>query len=848
MNAEPASPGSSGRTLEQALSRLAREPHLLVACDYDGTLAPIVDVPSDARPRRESVAALRALAALPDTSVAVISGRSLHDLAALSRLPEEIHLVGSHGTEFDVGFARALPAEALALRDRVTDDLHAIAALRPGVLVEHKPAGVALHYRQASDEDGSAALAAVRDGPAQLPGVHAREGKLVIELSVVQADKGYALDALRHQVGATAAVFVGDDVTDEDAFSRLTGPDLGIKVGLGPTFAELRVEDPEDVARLLARLVETRRDWLAGANAVPIERHALLADGKTVALVTPDARVTWLCHPRPDSAPVFAELVGGHSGGSLAVRPAHGGLPTAQRYVEGTLTLETRWAGLAVHDYLDRGEPYGRVRLVRVIEGSSEAIIEFTPRPDFGRQQIALRADPNGVAVVGAADPVVLYAPGLAWEIEEEGGQPMARAHVNVSGPYVIELRCGTWSLAPHPLPEPERRERTETTWRNWAGALRLPALARQEVARSALTLRALCHEQTGAILAAATTSLPEEIGGVRNWDYRYCWLRDATLTALALVELGSSAEATALLSYVEQLAKVEQGADRLRPLYSVLGGDAGTEAVIDAVPGYAGSRPVRVGNAAAQQVQLDVFGPIVELAYAVAVAGGRLSERHHLLVEQMVDAVARRWQEPDHGIWEVRRQPRHHVHSRAMCWLAVDRAIRIARLTERPANDAWATLADRIASDVLEHGWKDEVRSFTAAYDGVDLDAAALQIGLCGLLPADDERFAATVEAVELRLREGPTVYRYRSDDGLPGSEGGFHLCALWLAEAYALVGRQSDAQALFDQVLELAGPSGLLSEQYDPRAERALGNHPQAYSHLALIRTALVLDRLPG
>ena len=345
MNAEPASPGSSGRTLEQALSRLAREPHLLVACDYDGTLAPIVDVPSDARPRRESVAALRALAALPDTSVAVISGRSLHDLAALSRLPEEIHLVGSHGTEFDVGFARALPAEALALRDRVTDDLHAIAALRPGVLVEHKPAGVALHYRQASDEDGSAALAAVRDGPAQLPGVHAREGKLVIELSVVQADKGYALDALRHQVGATAAVFVGDDVTDEDAFSRLTGPDLGIKVGLGPTFAELRVEDPEDVARLLARLVETRRDWLAGANAVPIERHALLADGKTVALVTPDARVTWLCHPRPDSAPVFAELVGGHSGGSLAVRPAHGGLPTAQRYVEGTLTLETRWAG-----------------------------------------------------------------------------------------------------------------------------------------------------------------------------------------------------------------------------------------------------------------------------------------------------------------------------------------------------------------------------------------------------------------------------------------------------------------------------------------------------------------------
>ena len=780
--------------------------------------------------------------------MAVISGRSLHDLAALSRLPEEIHLVGSHGTEFDVGFARALAPEALALRDRLTDELHAIAALRPGVTVELKPAGAALHYRQASEEDGLAARDAVRAGPARLPGVHPREGKLVIELAVVEADKGYALDALRHQVGATAAVFVGDDVTDEDAFSRLTGPDLGIKVGAGVTFAELRVDGPDDVARLLARLVESRSEWLAGANAVPIERHAMLADGNTVALVTPDARITWLCHPRPDSAPLFAELVGGRAAGSLAVRPAHDGAPTAQRYIPGTLTLETRWAGLIVNDYLDRGDPYGRVRLVRVLEGSAEAIVEFTPRPDFGRTPVALRVDPDGVQVLGAADPVALYAPGLTWEVEDDGIQQMARARIPGGGPYVLELRCGSDSLAPHPTPEPERRERTESTWRSWLDGLRLPALGRAQVARSALTLRGLCHEQSGAILAAATTSLPEEIGGVRNWDYRYCWLRDAAVTAMALVELGSIAEADALLGYIERLAAAEHGAERLRPLYSVLGGDAGTEAVIDAVPGYAGSRPVRVGNAAAQQVQLDVFGPIVELAYTVAVAGGRLSEAHHTLVEQIVDAVARRWHEPDHGIWEVRRPPRHHVHSRVMCWLAVDRALRLARLSGRPEPASWSALADRIAADVLEHGWKPEVRSFTAAYDGLDLDAAALQIGLSGLLPADDERFAATVEAVELRLREGPTVYRYRSDDGLPGSEGGFHLCALWLAHAYALVGRQSDAQALFEQVLELAGPTGLLSEQYDPRAERALGNHPQAYSHLGLIHVALVLDRLPG
>ena len=832
------------KALEQKLSRLAREPHLLVACDYDGTLAPIVDVPGEARPRRESVAALRALAALTDTSVAVISGRSLHDLAALSRLPEEIHLVGSHGTEFDVGFARALSPEALALRDRVTEELHAIAALRTGVIVEHKPAGVALHYRQASEEDSAAALAAVREGPALLPGVHAREGKQVIELAVVEADKGYALDAIRHQVGATAALFVGDDVTDEDAFSRLTGPDLGIKVGLGPTFAAERVEGPDDVARLLARLVESRREWLAGANSVPIERHAILADGKTVALVTPDARITWLCHPRPDSAPLFAELVGGRSGGSLAVRPAHEGAPTAQRYLDGTLTLETRWAGLTVRDYLDRGDPYGRVRLVRVLEGSAEAIIEFIPRPDFGRTPVGLRVDPDGVVVLGAADPVALYAPGLTWEIEDDGVQSTARAHILGDRPYVIELRCGSDSLAPHPTPEPERRERTEHTWRSWLEGLRLPALARPEVARSALTLRALCHEQTGAILAAATTSLPEEIGGVRNWDYRYCWLRDAAITAMSLVELGSTGEAYALLGYIERLADTEQGAERLRPLYSVMGGYAGTEAVIDAVPGYAGSRPVRVGNAAALQVQLDVFGPIVELVYELAVAGGKLAESHHLLVEQIVDAVARRWDEPDHGIWEVRRPPRHHVHSRVDV-LARGRPRAATRPPHRAARARRAGRCSPTASRPTSWSAVGSPRcaAFTAAYDGVDLDAAALQIGLCGLLPADDERFAATVEAIELRLREGPTVYRYRSDDGLPGSEGGFHLCALWLAHAYALVGRQSDAQALFDQVVELAGPHrpalrairpagrararqpspGVLAPRADPRGTRA-------------------------
>ena len=488
-----------------------------------------------------------------------------------------------------------------------------------------------------------------------------------------------------------------------------------------------------------------------------------------------------------------------------------------------------------MRDYLDRGESFGRVRLVRVLEGASEAIVEFTPRPDFGRAPIGLRVDPDGIVVLGAADPVALYAPGLEWEVEDDGVQAMARARITSATPYVLELRCGSDSLAPHPTPEPERRERTEQTWRRLArGSAPAGARAPPRHAQRADPARALPraergdpgrrdHEPARRRSAACATGTTATAGCATQPSRRWrssSWDRRARPTRCSATSSDSQ--------------QAEHGAERLRPLYSVLGGDAGTEGVIDAVPGYAGSRPVRVGNAAAQQVQLDVFGPIVELAYAVAVADGNLSESNHLLVEQIVDAVARRWDEPDHGIWEVRRPPRHHVHSRVMCWLAVDRAQRLARLTGRPGPASWSALADRIAADVLEHGWKPEVRSFTAAYDGVDLDAAALQIGLCGLLPADDERFAATVEAVELRLREGPTVYRYRSDDGLPGSEGGFHLCALWLVHAYALVGRQSDAQALFEQVLELAGPTGLLSEQYDPRAERALGNHPQAYSHL--------------
>jgi trehalose 6-phosphate phosphatase len=344
--------------------------------------------------------------------------------------------------------------------------------------------------------------------------------------------------------------------------------------------------------------------------------------------------------------------------------------------------------------------------------------------------------------------------------------------------------------------------------------------------------------------MAAATTSLPEEIGGIRNWDYRYCWLRDGALTAKALVSLGSTSEAEAFLNWVHGVLATVPGPERLHPLYTLAGTGLGPEAVIDTLPGYAGSRPVRVGNLANQQVQLDVFGPVVDLVAALSLARGKLTDDDWRMTNAMAEAVTRRWEEPDHGIWEERHRPRHHIYSKVMCWLTIDRAITLAETYGREPNPEWHALRDKISQDIQTKGWNEEVQSFTTAYDGTDLDAASLFVGLSGLIDASDERFAATVTAIEAELRSGSTVYRYHRDDGLPGNEGGFHLCAAWMIEAYLLCGRRTEAEDLFAQMVDCAGPTGLLPEEYDPIAERSLGNHPQAYSHLGLIRCAQLLS----
>lgn len=836
--------------LTRSLESLALVPVLLVASDYDGTIAPIVSDPGQAVPYREARVALRRLAELPQTHVAIISGRALSDLARLSGMPDHIHLVGSHGTEFDPGFADTLSTEAKQLHARVLKALERIRDDHPGCYVEEKPATVAFHYRNAADDVAAAAQEAVMRGPGAIEGVYVHRGKKVIELGVVATDKGAALEVLRHRIGASAVIFIGDDRTDEDAFETLSGPDVGIKVGEGETRAAFRIEGPEGVARILASLCERRAQWLEGAHAVPIERHSMLSDQRTVALVTPNGVINWVCLPRIDSPAIFADLLGGSTAGSFSIGDASGREPVGQEYVGDSLVLRTSWPDFAVTDFLDCSDYRPRLRagrsdLVRIVEGQGRIRVTFRPRFDFGRVPTQLIAREGGLVIEGSQDPAVLRSPGVTWTIDEERDHHVAHAEFEIleGRPQVFELNYGTGNLHNNHNGALERLRATEEFWTVWTRKLSLPHVQRELVMRSAVVLKGLIYGPTGAISAAGTTSLPEHIGGVRNWDYRYCWLRDGALAAAALVKLGSTSEAIRFLDWVLGVVDVTSSPECLRPLYTVSGGEVASDAELGSLSGYRGSRPVRIGNSAAHQVQLDVFGPIVDLVALLFDRDAPLSSEHWRLVEAMVRAVEVRWRDPDHGIWEIRRPRRHHVHSKAMCWLTVDRGLRIAKRFLNRDRSEWAELRDAIAAECLEHGYKTNVGAFTAAYDGEDLDAAVLQLGLGGLVGVDDERFKSTVSAIERSLRHGPTVHRYLSDDGLPGTEGGFHLCTSWLIDAYLLLGRTDDAWSLFNELVSLAGPTGMMPEQYCAERGLGLGNVPQAYSHLGVIENAINL-----
>ncbi len=593
---------------------------------------------------------------------------------------------------------------------------------------------------------------------------------------------------------------------------------------------------------------------------VPIENHSMLSDQRSVALVTPHAHINWLCVPRIDSPAIFAALLDGPEAGHFSIAPLtttplDGGTDTEpdQTYLDSTVILQTSWPTLSVTDYLDcsDGRPQqadATTDLIRHIEGTGRVWVEFAPRVDFGRVPTRIDFRDGGLEVVGAGDPTVLRSIGVDWTIEDHGVHQNAVAEIDLArGPVTLHLCCGAErNTTTPPRTEPERRELTARFWSDWAQRLQLPEVEPKMVRRSALTLKALTHGPTGAISAAATTSLPEFIGGVRNWDYRYCWIRDAAMSADALLRLGSATEAENFLDWLWRLID-DHGVDvgGLSPLYTVDGRSLPPEQTVEELAGYADSRPVRVGNAASHQLQLDVFGPVVELIHNLATARSVISGKHWLLVEALVEVVEQRWTEPDQGIWEIRSAPRHHTHSKVMCWLTVDRAVRISAEFYSRGRPDWAALRNRIRDDIMANAWKEEAGTFTTAYDGTDLDASVLAIGLCGLVEPDDPRLAATVAAVEESLRQGQAVYRYTHDDGLPGAEGGFNLTTSWLIDAKILTGDLDDARSLFESYLTLAGPTGLIPEEVDPETEAGLGNHPQAYSHLGLINNARNLGR---
>ncbi len=830
------------------LSTLARTPHLLVCCDYDGTLAPLVDDPAKARPLHEAITALRQISLLPATTVAVVSGRSLRDLAALSRLPPEIHLVGSHGSEVDADFR--IDAQQLRLLEQVWAAVDEIAGTVPASHIETKPGSLAVHVRRCKEQDREPLLRRIAMGPGQFPGVHIRYGKDVVELSVTDTQKSDAVAALRHRTGASAVIFIGDDVTDESVFESLTGPDIGIKVGEGPTSASWRVAAPSDVAQVLAELHSLRESWLLGGHAIPIEDYTLLSSTSNVALMSPRGSIDWFCAPEPDSPAIFSALLGDASSGYFSIVPAGEKRLLAQSYQRNSMSVRTRWAGLTVADFMPIGQGYDHKHpaIVRRITGTVPARVVFAPRPHFGTIATTVEVQPDGLRVTAGSESLALYAPGIAWEILEQSGHQTAAATVDPSrGPITLELRYGPYEPAIFDADASAADEdQTSMFWGSWLAALELPGVRIEAEKRAALTLRALCHQPTGAILAAATTSLPEFLGGVRNWDYRFCWVRDAALTARELVAIGSPAEAEAFLHWLKQVDASAPSLESLRPVYRLNGEGLGAEAVIESLPGYSGSRPVRVGNAAQGQLQIDVFGAVCLLIDELSLNRGSVTEDEWDLTRSMIDAVERRWREPDHGIWEIRDKPKHHTHSRMMCWLAVNSAIAIS---SRHANDntgqaqAWARLRTEIFDEIEAHNWSGEVHSYVAAVDHPEADAAVLQ-GILEGYPAPHDRIVGTVAFVEQELRQGGGVYRYTYDDGLPHGEGAMHICAAWLAGTYVRMGAADDALQLLDAMLAAAGQTGLLPEQVDPESNRGLGNHPQAYSHLGVLTVCRLLD----
>jgi len=581
-----------------------------------------------------------------------------------------------------------------------------------------------------------------------------------------------------------------------------------------------------------------------------IEDYALIGNGSTAGLVSRDGSIDWLSFPRFDSGACFAALLGTEENGYWRIAPGGSDYTVRRAYRSATLVLETEFstdAGVVtVVDCMDqKGSEHHVVRLVRGVAGEVEMTMDLAIRFEYGSVvPWVMRLEDGRLRAVGGPDQIVLQAPVL---LRGEGLKTCSNFTIHEKEEIAF---CLTWSSSfgrtPPPIDVHAAINNITHGWESWSKQYKRTGRWSEAVLRSLITLKALTHDGTGGIVAAATTSLPEDIGGERNWDYRFCWIRDSTFTLYALMEAGFTQEAKAWREWL--LRAVAGSPDQMQIMYGVAGERRLTEIEIAWLQGYENSRPVRVGNAASEQLQLDVYGEVLDSLYLARKLGISGLDRAWNVERALVQHVATIWNQPDDGIWEIRGRRKQFTHSKVMAWVAVDRAIRsIQEFSVEGPYDDWVKLRDTIHEEVCSAGFDRDLGSFVQSFGSKQLDASLLMLPLVGFLPPEDPRIKGTIAAIERSLLSDGFVSRYDTStcvDGVPGTEGAFLPCSFWLVDNYVLQNRHEEALELFQRLLDLRNDVGLLSEEYDPKAKRLLGNFPQAFSHLSLVNSAHNLD----
>ncbi|MFP4600588.1 MAG: glycoside hydrolase family 15 protein [Persicimonas sp.] len=595
----------------------------------------------------------------------------------------------------------------------------------------------------------------------------------------------------------------------------------------------------------------------------PIADYALLADCNGAALVHRAGSIDWLCVPRFDSPAVFAGLLD-ENGGHWMIRP-EADFEVSRRYVDASLVLETSFTTstgeLVVIDALAIGPnetghelgahpPHALLREVRCTRGEVDVDFEYRPRPEYGLTEPILRSDDGGILGQGGASVLLLSAP-VDLDIERSVARGRFRLAEGQCRRFALQHRSSSEDKPEHWSDEDidERLSQTIHGWNTWSEIHQsYQGPWKDQVHHSARVLQGLTYFPTGAIVAAPTTSLPEVVGGQRNWDYRYTWVRDASFTLDALWVGACPHESHKFFDFLAHaaLSHLQQGRD-MQIMYGIGGEHNLTERELEHLSGWRDSKPVRAGNGAWNQRQLDVYGELLAAVDTLRDELGELDPVTRRFLSEVADMAAQRWQEKDQGIWEIRGEPRHYLYSKLMCWVALDRAIGLSAMLEADDKvERWEHIRDEIRESILEDGWSDSVGAFTQSYGDDHLDAANLVMAMVGFLPADDERMLATIDAIEEQLTdERGLVYRYRSDDGLEGEEGTFLFCTFWLARARALAGQIDRAEAIFEHAISYANDIGLLSEEVAPDSDELLGNFPQAFSHIGLINAAWTISQ---